>query len=98
MPARLTETVQEDIVISLKPEKKKSIKQVVDDILSKAIGVKSIIKRIRVKGKMSDSSESIIDTDFIVKKEYIDAQRSEETGEYNTQYMFSQLEQLANNF
>lgn len=92
------ETVQEDIVISLKPEKKKSIKQVVDDILSKAIGVKSIIKRIRVKGKMSDSSESIIDTDFIVKKEYIDAQRSEETGEYNTQYMFSQLEQLANNF
>lgn len=92
------ETVQEDIVISLKPEKKKSIKQVVDDIISKATGVKSIIKRIRVKGKMSDSSESIIDTDFIVKKEYIDAQQSEETGEYNTQYMFSQLEQLANNF
>ena len=92
------ETVQEDIVISLKPEKKKSIKQVVNDIISKATGVKSIIKRIRVKGKMSDSSESIIDTDFIVKKEYIDAQQSEETGEYNTQYMFSQLEHLANNF
>ena len=92
------ESVQEDIVVSLKPEKKKSIKNFIDDILSKTIGVKREIKRIRVKGKMSDSSECIIDTDFIVKKEYIDAQQSEETGEYNTQYMFSQLKELANKF
>ena len=92
------ESVQEDVVISLKPQKKKSIKQFIDDILSNATGTKREIKRIRVKGKMSDSSECIIDTDFIVKKEYIDAQQSEETGEYNTQYMFSQLKELANKF
>lgn len=92
------EQVQENIVISLKPEKKKSIKQLVYDVFSKTSGGRSKIRRIRVKGKMSDASESIIDTDFIVKKEYIDAQRSEETGEYNTQYMFSQLELLANNY
>ena len=92
------EHVRENIVISLKPEKKKSIKQFVYDVLSKASGEKSKIRRIRVKGKMSDASESIIDTDFIIKKEYIDAQRSEETGEYNTQYMFSQLELLSNDF
>ena len=92
------ESVQEDVIISLKTEKKKSIKQVVNDILSKAAGVKSKIKRIRVKGKMSDSSESIIDTDFIIKKEYIEAQQNDETGEYDTEYMFSQLESLANKF
>ena len=92
------EHVQEDIAISLKTVKKESIKQTIYDILSKITGGRTDIKRIRVKGKMSDSTESIIDTDFIVKKEYIEAQQSEETGEYNTQYMFSQLEQLANNF
>ena len=92
------EYVQEDIAISLKTVKKESIKQTIYDILSKITGGRTDIKRVRVKGKMSDSSESIIDTDFIVKKEYIDAQQSEETGEYNTQYMFSQLELLANKF
>ena len=92
------EYVQEDIVIGLKTERKESIKQTVYDILSKVIGGKTKIKRIRVKGKMSDESESIIDTEFFVKKEYIEAQRNEETGEYNTQYMFSQLELLANKF
>ena len=92
------EHVQEDIAISLKTVKKESIKQTIYDILSKITGGRTDIKRIRVKGKMSDSTESIIDTDFIVKKEYIEAQQSEETGEYNTQYMFSQLELLANKF
>ncbi len=92
------EHVQEDIAISLKTVKKESIKQTIYDILSKITDGRTDIKRIRVKGKMSDSTESIIDTDFIVKKEYIEAQQSEETGEYNTQYMFSQLELLANKF
>lgn len=61
-------------------------------------GGRTDIRRVRVKGKMSDSSESIIDTDFIIKKEYVDAQQDEDTGEYNTQYMFSQLELLSNDF
>lgn len=93
-----TEHVKEDIVLTLRTEREKSIKQTVYDILLKKSGGKTKINRIRVKGKMSDSSDSIIDTDFIIKKEYIEAQLNEETGEYNTQYMFSQLELLANNF
>ncbi len=92
------EHVQEDIIIGLKTERKESIKQTIYDILSKITGGRTEIKRIRVKGKMGDASESIIDTDFIIKKEFIDAQQSEDTGEYNTQYMFSQLELLANKF
>lgn len=90
--------VQEDIVIGLKTEKKESIKHTIYDVLAKMAGGRTEIKRVRVKGKMSDSSESVIDTDFIIKKEYIDAQQDEETGEYNTQYMFSQLEMLSNDY
>lgn len=92
------EYVQEEIIVGLKTERKESIKQTIYDILSKITGGRTEIKRIRVKGKMSDASESIIDTDFIIKKEFIDAQQDEETGEYNTQYMFSQLELLSNDF
>ena len=92
------EHVQEDVVVTLRTERKESIKHTVYDIVSKITGGKTRIRRIRVKGKMSDASESIIDTDFIVKKEYIEAQQNEETGEYNTEYMFSQLESLANKF
>jgi len=92
------ETVQENITIGLKTEKKESIKHVIYDVLAKMTGGRTDIRRVRVKGKMSDSSESIIDTDFIIKKEYVDAQQDEDTGEYNTQYMFSQLELLSNDF
>ena len=56
------------------------------------------IQRIRATGKMPNNSEAIIDTSFIIKKEYIDAQRNEDTGEYNTDYMFSQLILLSNIF
>ena len=90
--------VQEDVVIGLKTEKKESIKHTIYDVLAKMSGGRTDIRRVRVKGKMSDSSESIIDTDFIIKKEFIDAQQDEDTGEYNTQYMFSQLELLSNDF
>lgn len=92
------EYVQENIIIGLKTEKKESIKHTICDVLAKMSGGRTDIKRVRVKGKMSDSSESVIDTDFIIKKEYVDAQQDEETGEYNTQYMFSQLELLSNDY
>ena len=90
--------VQEDIVIGLKTEKKESIKHVIYDVLARMSGGRTDIRRVRIKGKMSDSSESIIDTNFVIKKEFIDAQQDEDTGEYNTQYMFSQLELLSNDF
>ena len=90
--------VQEDIVIGLKTKKNESIKHTIYDMLDKMTGGRNEIRRVRVKGKMSDSTESIIDTNFIIKKEFIDAQQDDDTGEYNTPYMFSQLELLSNDF
>ncbi len=90
--------VQENIIIELKTKRSQTIKQAIYDIYSKLTGGRTDIRRIRVKGKMSDTNESVIDTSFINKKEYIDAQQNEETGEYNTAYMFSQLEILSRGF
>lgn len=91
-----TEQVQQEIVFGIKTKKGQCIKEAIYDFLSKMTGSRKEIKRIRVKGKLEDSGESIIDTGFIVKKEYVDVEQSEETGEYNTFDMFTKLENLAN--
>ena len=92
------EHVQDNIILEIKTERRETIKHTIYDIFSKLTGGPSVIRRIRVKGKTSDTNESIIDTSFINKKEYIDAQQNEDTGEYNTAYMFSQLELLSQDF
>ena len=92
------EHVQDNIILEIKTERRETIKHTIYDIFSKLTGGHSVIRRIRVKGKTSDTNESIIDTSFINKKEYIDAQQNEDTGEFNTAYMFSQLELLSQDF
>ena len=67
------------------------------DLLAKFNGGQTI-QRIRITGKLQNNSEAIIDTSFIIKREYINAQRNDDTGEYNTNLMFSQLISLSNNF
>lgn len=93
-----SEELKEEIVMSLKAEKKKSIKQHVYDVLDKLNGNTSKIKRLRIKGKLPNDTESVIDTNFINKKEFVEAQQNDDTGEYNTQYMFSQLISLSRNY
>ena len=93
-----TENVQEDIVIELKTKRQQSIKSVLYDILSKMNGNREDIKRVRIKGKMPNNTDCMIDTDFLIKKEYIEVVQNEETGEYHTVDMFNQLELLSNSF
>lgn len=92
-----THEAKEDIIIEVKAQRGLSLKTMMYDLLAKFNGGQTI-QRIRAIGKLPNNSDAIIDTSFIIKKEYIDAQRSEDTGEYNTDYMFSQLVLLSNNF
>mgnify|MGYP001152184424 FL=1 len=92
-----TYDAKEDIIIEVKAKRGLSLKTMMYDLLAKFNGGQTI-QRIKVTGKLPNNSEAIIDTSFIIKKEYIDAQRNEDTGEYNTDYMFSQLVLLSNNF
>ena len=91
-----TYSAQQEITLSVKPKKGQSIKDAVYDFLIGMTGSRQEIKRIRVKGKLTDKGESVIDTAFIIKKEFVEVQQNEDTGEYNTQDMFTQLEKLAN--
>lgn len=95
--SNMTDNIQEDIIIEVKSKRGESIKHAVYDFLAKC-GGNSKIKKIRAKGVLPNKSESVIDTSFILKKEYIEAQQNEDTGEINTSYMFSQLTKLAQDF
>ena len=94
----ITEDIQENMVLSLKSEKKKSIKNSLYQVISHFSGVNSKINRIRVRGKMPNNNEGIIDTSFIIKKEYIEVEQNADTGEFDTPCMFAQLKFLANDF
>ncbi len=95
--SNITNEAKENIVIEVKAKKGHSLKSMMYDLLAKFNGGQTI-QRIRVTGKLQNNSEAIIDTSFIIKREYINAQRNDDTGEYNTSLMFSQLISLSNNF
>lgn len=86
--------VQEEIIVEVKAKRNRDISSTVNDLFAKFNGGQTI-KKIRVTGKNQNNNEIVIDTDFIGKREYVDAQLNEETGEINSIFMFSQLTVLA---
>lgn len=93
-----SEEMKETVVMSVRAERKKSIKQSVYELVDIWAGNDSKIKRIRVKGKLANDNESVIDTSFIIKREFVDAQQDEDTGEYNSVNMFLQLKLLSRDY
>ena len=94
----MTNNIQEDIILEVRAKRGESIKHAVYDFLAKLNGGRSLIQKIRVKGVLPNKNESIIDSSFIIKKEYVDAQQNEDTGEINSEYLFSQLLVLSLDF
>lgn len=92
------EQVKENILLTIKAERKKSIKETLYDIINKYNSAQSKIRRIRITGKNTNGNASIIDTDFIVKKEFIEVQQDSDTGEYISANVFSQLLALSNEY
>mgnify|MGYP005896945499 CR=1 FL=1 len=93
-----SEQVKENVLLTIKAERNRSIKNTLYDIVDKFNGVQSIIRRIRIIGKNTNGNESIIDTNFIVKKEFIEVQQDSDTGEYISSNVFSQLLALSNEY
>lgn len=93
-----SEEMKEFVVMSVRAERKKSIKEHIYDFVDKLAGNESKIKRIRVKGKLSNDNESIIDTSFIIKREFVEVVQDEDTGEFNSTDMFLQLKYLSRDY
>lgn len=93
-----SEQVKENVLLTIKAERKKSIKKTLYDIVDRYNSARSKIRRIRITGKSANGNANIIDTDFIVKKEIIEVQQNPDTGEYISANVFSQLLLLSNEY
>ena len=91
-----SEKIKENVMLTIKAERKKSIKDHIYDFVDRYNDTQSKIRRIRVTGKATNGNSSIIDTSFIVKKEFIEFQQDSDTGEYISANVFSQLMTLSN--
>jgi len=88
-----TLSLQRDVVLTLKAEKKQSITEAGIDIFNKfnQQEIKDSISKIRVQGKDEDNEETILDTSFMEKIEFANVSLNSTTGEVQTTEMFSYL-------
>ncbi len=91
------DTVKDDIILQIKPQRGESIKDLIVDIFKKLDTEQSIIKRIRIKGKSEDGSECVADTLVsLTKRQSVIIQKEEDTGAIKTSNIFSQMEEISN--
>lgn len=93
-----SETIQEDVVLQIKANRKKSILDSLYHIVDKYNGNNSNIRRIRVVGRTDNNNETIINTGFIVKKEFVEVTQNSDTGEFSSVEMFQSIKELSNQF
>ncbi len=93
-----TNAVQDDIIIEVKTKRHESIKAFSKDMVVMLGGGKSKIKKIRIKGKNEQNNDIMIETGMIIKKEYVETQMNEDTGEIITANMFSEMVELSKTF
>lgn len=87
----MTEESTDKITVKISAKRKKSLREMVNSVLR---GNNKNVISMRAVCKMPDSTESIIDTSVIIKKEYIEVSRSETTGEYDTDDIFLKMNEL----
>jgi len=89
-------SVQESIIIEIRASRTQSIKETAKDIIAKFNGGARVVNKVRIKGKNSSNNDITIDTDFIEKREYINAELNGDTGEVNSGFLLNQLTDIAN--
>jgi hypothetical protein len=66
--------------------------------MERGLGIEKKIHRIRVEGTGENGRDAVLDTDFIKRVEYLDADIEDETGVVNTADFFLKLNPLIADF
>jgi hypothetical protein len=89
--------MREDILLTLKAERKESLLQrTIEDFFEKYASAGSEIKRIRIYGKDKDNNKIKLDTKTFEKTEFINIEIND-NGTVNTDSIFSSLESILKN-
>lgn len=86
--------VQDYLVMNVKAEKGKTIKEIAKDFLAKFISEGEEISKLRIEGTNNDDNDVILNTDLLAKREFITVDVDEDTGEVNSNSCFPELELL----
>lgn len=94
-----TISVQQDVLLKIKAERKEDIKNLAIDLFNKFSGSKDdSISKIRIYGTDENGNQTFIDTSFMGQIDYIPANLDNDTGEAITEDLLSQLIKIARNF
>lgn len=82
------ENVKEDLIITLKAVRKRSIKDTARDLFNKHAANGSDIKKMRLYGINQDGDDSILDTEVIKRIQYVIIDLNEQTGLVDSNSIF----------
>ncbi len=86
---------QQSMVLTVKAEKRASIKDTVLDVLHKLGGVQSKVVKMRIWGTDGDDQNVLVDTSYFGKKTEIICEVNSETGEISSTPILNKLKELA---
>lgn len=94
-----TVTIQQDVMLKVKAERKEDIRNFVVDTYNKFSRNKNeSISKIRIYGQDENGNETSIDTSFMGAVDFIPAKLDDDTGEAITQDLLKDIRRLANSF
>ena len=93
-----TDTVQHEIVVSVKAERMSSIKEFVRDAFSVLNNGERSVTRISLVGRNDENNIIKINTDLIERQEYINPTINEVTGEILSSEIFVEMNSVIQNF
>lgn len=91
-------TVQHEIVVSVKAKRLDTIKDFTRDIYALFNGGQQSVNKIRLIGRNNDNNLVTINTDMIERQEYVMTSVNDITGEIVTSELFQELDIVLNNY
>lgn len=92
------EEVQSLIQLSIKAQKRKSIKDATIELYHKYVAESSQIKRIRIHGLNANGDAILLDSDLLKKIEYVSADLDETTGIVDSKQIIARLTSIITGF
>jgi hypothetical protein len=90
------ETIKEEIVIIVRPQRLRDMKLAALDLLRNFNGETTQIKKLRIEGRNARNNQVVIDTTFMEKREFVDAIMNEDTGVVDSISLFANMRHIIN--
>lgn len=88
--------IQEDVTVTVKARRGENIKNQALSWLIPSLN-NHRVRRVRIKGRDEFGNERILDSLNLIKKTYVNVEKDEHTGEFNSQSMLTELQSALSN-